>query len=500
MADSFDQFELLMREQVSPAAIHLDLPEDDIGWSIMQTMSPVTSAGKDTHNAQGSAANGYFAEWRVRVQRGGLVTGGTFGDMATEQMGADNHLYTGSSVLNPYPDPALAALRSYVAIRMALKRIQGVYAINKDQITARLSKEPIEDVVGDVVEDITSLVRGLAVNYLYGDGSAMVAQVNSSSNITLTKGSSTAVPVDVGTAFRFVVGQRYVAGSLVSVANYGSSARTVRGGTAADPHVFRCVDIDTDTRQPYFETEPGSAANVVLQDNDAIMLAGTYDFTAANVAAGTKAAQGFESLLISSGNFPGAVHAGTAMSVTNHRYLKSYVVGDEDNRVSPAPEIIAEVVDKITDASKQPPNAVIGEQSLWTLFSILERQAFAQYPVPQGQQFQANGSVSAPRIAHGTTTFAKFSSPRVREGSIIGLATDTWKKFVPFGDQTIHWLYSSGAMAGTSSVFFPVFSGRQGTAMAQAPFDFYIEFACTDPRRNFRRVGLHSQRSMSGGS
>ncbi len=499
MADAFSQFEVLVREAISPSVVNLVLPEDDIAWQLTQSMQATRAAGRDLQNAIGSSDSGWFAEWRVRTMRGGLATGGKFGGGTMSQMGADDHLNVGSAADSLYPDPAKAALRSWVAIRMKLKRIQGNYVINKSQLISRMaSGAMVEDEVSVAVEDITALIRSLFTNYLYGDGSAVIAKVNNTATITLTKGSSTAVPVDNGTAFRFVMGQRYVAGSDITPANYGSSPRVTTSGSATEPGVFRCIDIDADTRVPYFETEEGFS-DVVLDDNDNIMLEGTYDFTAATVNAGTLAANGLESLLISSGNFPGAFHAGSAMAVTDHRYLKSYISGTEGDEEAPTPEVIAEIIDKITDASKAPPNVLIAEKSLWTLYAQLERQGYAQQIVPQGGLFTATGGVAAPQLGHGTASFTQFHSPRVRPGMIVGMASDTWKKFMPFGDMTIQWLYSSGAMAGTESIFHPVMSGRQATQQAQAPFDFYGEYGCDDPRRNFRRVGLSSQRSVSGG-
>lgn len=486
MADSFDQMELLFRESVDDAVIHLELEDDDIAWNLIDTFRPKDSAGRDTDNAVGSGDAGWFASWRIRVQRGGIVTGGTFSGNTLDQMGADNNLFIGQAADALYPDPANVPMRSYEKIRMALKRLQGNNVINRQQILAQLATEPLEDVAAGHTEDTVAQVRALITAWLYGAGNSTIAQVNNSANITLTKGSNTAIPVDAGTAYRFVVGQRYVVGS-------NADPRVTRGGTAADPVVIRCVDIDTDDRQPYFETEPGST-DLVVQDDDHIMVAGSYDFTASSVANGTRAANGFESLLIKTGNFPGAVNP----DVTKHRHLKSYVVGDEANLVPPTPEIVAELIDKITDAGKRPPSVLIAEQSLWTLYSQLERQAVATYPVPQGGAFMASGGVAGPRISHGEVTFARLASPRIRPGSILGMAPDTWMRFMPLGNKTIKWALAGGGVAGAESIFGPIRSGRQLSELSDAPYDVFVEFGCTDPRRNFRRIGLHSQRTMGG--
>lgn len=488
MADSFDQFELLLRESVDASVIHLDLEEDDVAWSLMDTWQPVDRAGRDTHNSIGSGDAGWFAEWKIRVQRGGLVTAGSFAGNTLEVMGADNTLFTGQAADALYPDPAKAALRSWESIRLALKRIQGTYAINRQQILAQLATEPLENVASGAVEDITALVRSLIEAYIYGAGNATIAQVNNAAGYTLAEGSNTAVTVDVGTAFRFVVGQRYVAGT-------DADPRITAGGTASDPAVFRCVDIDTDTRQPLFEPEPG-VGNISLTDNDHIFVAGTYDFTAASLALGiTKVAQGFESLLLGAGGtFPGALNG----SVDSHRHLKSYVKGDESNLVPPTPEVVAELIDKITDAGKRPPSVLIAEQSLWTLYSQLERQAGARYPVPQGGAFTASGGVAGPRISHGEVSFTRLSSAKVRPGSIIGISPETFRRFMPLGNKTIKWALSGGGVAGAQSIFGPIRSGRQLSELSDAPFDVFVEIGCTDPRRNLRRIGLHSQRTMGG--
>jgi hypothetical protein len=481
-----DQFELLLRESVDDMVINLILEDDDVSWSLMDTFQPVDRAGRDTHNALGSGAAGWFAEWRIRVQRGGLVTGGTFSGNTPEVMGADDTLYTGQAADALYPDAAKAPMRSWEAIRLALKRIQGVHAINRTQILADMATQPLEDVASGAVEDVVAQVRSLITAYLYGAGTASIAQVDVAAGVTLTEGANTAVTIDGGTAYRFVVGQRYVGGT-------NADPRVTSAGTAADPAVFRCVDIDTDTRQPLFEPEPG-VGNITLADNTHIMVAGTYDFTAASVALGTRAANGFESLLISSGNFPGALKAATA----SHRHLRSYVKGDEANLVPPTPEIVAELIDKITDSGKRPPSVLLAEQSLWTLYSQLERQAGATYPVPQGGAFTASGGVAGPRVTHGEVTFSRLASPRVRPGCIIGISPETFKRFMPLGNKTIKWALAGGGVAGAQSIYGPIRSGRQLSELSDAPFDVFVEFGCTDPRRNFRRIGLYSQRTMGG--
>lgn len=496
MADSFEQFEMLVREAVAPSVIDLVVTGGDVIWSLLDTFHPRDTAGRDTANSLGSGAAGWFAEWRIRVQRGGTATGASFGS-SFDAMGADDNLMMGQAADNLYPDPVNAPVRSYLPIRMSLKRFNGVYPLNIDQIQADLATQPIESVASGVVEDVVLLVRNIVEGHIYSDGGAALARVDNSANITLTKDSNTKVPIKEGTYNRFAVGQRYVAGSHVTKANFGGSTRTVRGGTAALPARFRVVDVDPDGRDLYCETEPGFS-DIVLQDGDDLMLDGMFDFTQTTVDAGSKAIEGFESLLINTGNFPGATYQGSALSVTNHRKLQAFIQGDESNPVNPTPAIIDELSDKMADAGKESVDVVIGEKSLWSLYAQIEREAFSAYPVSQGAAFVASGRVTGPQVGYGDKVFARLNSAKIRPGSILGLTPSVWMKFIPLGDRTIKWLYSGGNQAGASSIFGNVSTGRQATNLAQAPFDFFFQIGCTDPQRNFRRIGINSQRALAG--
>jgi hypothetical protein len=91
-----------------------------------------------------------------------------------------------------------------------------------------------------------------------------------------------------------------------------------------------------------------------------------------------------------------------------------------------------------------------------------------------------------------------LASPRVRPGCIIGISPETFKRFMPLGNKTIKWALAGGGVAGAQSIYGPIRSGRQLSELSDAPFDVFVEFGCTDPRRNFRRIGLYSQRTMGG--
>jgi hypothetical protein len=113
-----------------------------------------------------------------------------------------------------------------------------------------------------------------------------------------------------------------------------------------------------------------------------------------------------------------------------------------------------------------------------------------------GATFQAAGGVAGPVLSHMENRFQKFSSKRVRPNSILAINPSTWRKFMPMGDRTIHWVYGSGPLSGFNSVYGPVYSGRQLTELADAPFNAYCQFGCTNPRANFRRLGLRAQRDV----
>ena len=495
MASAFDQISFLLREGLEQGnpVVDLHLDEVDPLWDLTDTFQPTDVAGRDADSGIGQGTAGYFAEWRVRVNRSGLVAGSDFTGNTVETMGGQDHIITGQGSDDLFPDPGKAAVRSYVPIRMQLRRMKGVLPLNRSQIIADMMASSIEDVSTGLMEDAIFLIRKMTTSHAYSDGGGSLARADGAASIL--EGTPVAVSIKAGRPLRFQIGQRYVSGTHVAQASHGSSQRTGNAGTVNDPGVFRCVDIDTDDLTPVFESEPGEGT-ITLTDGDDITLHGMCDYTAANVTAGSKAPQGLENLLITSGTFPGSNYKGTAMNVSNHRYLKSYVKGDVDAKVAPTPEIVSEFIDKITDTGKVPPSVVLAEQSVWTAWATIEKQAGAVYNVPQGATFQASGGVSGPRVTHGSAEFARVASPEIREGCIIGLSPETFKKSMPL-NKTVRWQTSEGGAAGAPSIFRPVTSGRQLTGLMSAEFEFFLEFGCTDPRRNFRRVGLHSQRTLS---
>ena len=241
-----------------------------------------------------------------------------------------------------------------------------------------------------------------------------------------------------------------------------------------------------------FQGEPGSGDFTIVTGYH-IMQAGFYDFTAASVAAGSLAMTGVEAYIKTSGNYPG-----TSFDVSHYQELRVYVDGTESSSgggtQNPEASLIASVIDKITDAGVMPPDVLIAEQSLWTLYALLEKQAGAVYQVPNGGTYVANGGVDGPMFTHGQKVFPRLSSNRVRPSSILGLTPSAFVKMTPMGDRTIRWVKSQGGTAMAQSVFEQVQDGGIMYSTMQAPFDSYWELGCREPKRNFRFVGLYNQR------
>lgn len=498
--DSFGQFEQLLREQIEPRVHDMTLRTDDISWQLLQTMQPIDRAGrrKLTDGTQATGAAGWMAEWRIRLQRAGLLTGGKIGGTTWEMAGGGSNLPMSQGISALYPDPTKVPARAYLAIAVFLKRIKGSLTINRDQIMADLVTNPIEEIAADYTQDVVERLRRTICAHFWSDGSAHIAQVNNASGVNVVENQTTPggleVAVDAGTCYRFEEGQRIVAGSNIAAANYGSSPRVAVAGSVNDAGVMRVVNIDRDSRTIYLESEQGEGT-IALSDNDVLMDEGVYDFTAATVNAGTLAPNGIESLVINSGTFPGTAH-----DVDHYGALKGWVSGTAGTNVDPTTELISEVMDKITDSETTPPSVVIAESSVWTRWAQLERAGFAQYQVPQGAPFQASGGVSGPVITHQNHAFSRFSSSLCRENALFGLTPETFVKFMPIpgeGVATIKWFFTTGVMSGTPSIFGPVTSGARLSEMAQAPFDVYCEFGLKEPLRNFRIQGVHSQRSAS---
>jgi len=489
MADAFAQFEILLREHISPAVTDLEFEDDDPSWNLIGTFQPETVGGKRHWDVSaGDYPPGYEARYEIKVQSGGRVAGGTFSGNTMTMMGKDTHLAMGQGLTGKYLDPRYTPLPGYVEINMVLKRIRGSAALNHQMIMADLATKPVDQVAGNAVIDATKRVRGYLLNYVYGNGTPTMAQVNNAAGYTITEtAGGVAVAIDFGTWGRFMKGDRIVAGS-------DADPRVQRAG--AINSCMRVVSIDDDLRTIRLQSEPGEG-NISLSDNDHLMLADTYDFTAASVAAGTLTPNGYESLLISSGTYPGSVSPmfQSGLDVAHHTELKGYV-STSSPQINPTMDALTELLDKIADLRKVPPTAMIAERSIWTLHAELERENQAMVMVPMGATFNAAGGVAGPMLSHMENRFTRFSSSRIRPNCVIGINPTTFMKFMPMGDRAIHWVFGSGPLAGYPSIFYPVQEGAQLTELVDAPFNVYAEFGCKDPKSNLRKIGVNAKRDI----
>lgn len=500
MADLFDTLSLLVPEQVSASVIDAQLPDDDFIWSFIQNAPPITMAGRDTLAAPGAnSAAGYFAEWRIKVQSGGSIEGASFGSAAVH-VGAAGESLVGTALDDLYPDPLKAALPSHIPVRMSLKRFRGVMTLNKEHFWQKKLTTPFEDITVEYATDAIALIRHTTAAHAWGDGSAALARVDNAAGYPVTDNAPVAVAIKEGTPFRFRPGQSYVAGTYIAPASYSGSPRVARtGATSGTVGILRCLWANPTTRKVLFQAEPGTGT-VTLSDGDVLMKYGYYNFGAANVNAGTKACEGIESLLINSGKFPGAINPSSGAEitdVTNHPYLMSFIAGDEAAVEVPTPELLAEMIDKMTDCGRKPPTTMVAEQSLWTYQSQIERSAIAMQIVPQAGAFMANGGVGGAIFSHGTMTFRKVASNLCRPGAVHGLTPESFRRFSPEGGNAVDWVLSSGGVAGAAGVFYLVQSGRQASKTLAAPYDFFFQLGCVDPLVNFRRIGLLSQRAAN---
>ena len=490
MADSFQQFEVLLREFISPAVTDLTLKDDDVAWNLMGTTQPHTVAGKRVFDTSASDfPAGYEAIFKIKVQSGGRVSGGTFLGNTLTMMGKDAHLAMGQAADGKYLDPRKTALRAYIDIRMILKRIRGSVTQNTQQIMADLAADPVEEVAGGAVEDAVRRFRGYVINAFYSDGSASIAQVNDSSPAAIVEtAGGTTVEIDGGTWGRFMKGDLVVFGS-------NADPRVQVAGNING--LARVVAIDQDLRNIKIQSEPGEGS-LAISDNDHIMLDGTYDFNAASIAAGSLVPEGSESLLINTGTFPGSTSPvfTSGLDVTHHTELKAFIQDTSSAQDDPTMDAVTVLLDKILDLDEDPPTAFIAERSMWTLHAQLERENNSLVQVPMGGTFQAAGGVSGPMLSHQEHRFQRFNSKRIRPNSLLGMNPSTWMRFMPLGDRTIHWVYGRGPLAGISSIFGPTFDGTQLTELVDAPFNAFLQFGVIDPRLNFRRLGLKTQRDV----
>lgn len=450
MADAFDQFQTLLREFISPAVIDLELEDDDPAWNMMGTFEPDTVGGKRAYSTSSSDfPSGYEARFEIKVQSGGRVAGGTFGGSTTVMMGKDSHLAMGQAADDLFLDPTKTPSAAHIEIRMILKKILGSVVVNQTQLEAQRITRPIDELVGDHIEDSVRRLRGYLLNGFYGDGTASLAQVNASSPTDpVETAGGTSITIDGGTWGRFMMGDVIVFGSH-------AEPRVQRAGNI-NGHL-RVVAIDSNARNIKLQSMPNEGT-IDISDNDHLMLADTYDFSQTTHAAASRVTEGVESLLIETGTFPGSTSPTftSGLDVTHHTALQSFVTDNSSAMKDPTMETLTLLLDKILDSGVAPPTAFIGERSLWTLHAQLERENNALVTVPMAAQFVAAGGVAGPVLSHMEHRFQKFSSVRIRPNSIVGLNPSTWRRFMPMGDRTINWVAENGPLAGLGSLFLPV--------------------------------------------
>lgn len=487
--DAFEQFELLLREEVDASVHDLTLMTDDVSWSMLNTFQPYDVAGRNTNrsglSSEGTA--GYEASWRVLIQRGGAVGGALMSGNTYETSGPGNKLMMGQTATAPYLDPAKTPSRSYLDIKMLLRRVVGQLVINRQQIFADLATKPIAQIAAETTEDAVYQIRSMWEALFWSPGYGIIATLDQAAGASIAEASTTYVTVADGTIHRFVVGQRYFAASLVTGAPH--TYRDGNGADSGDYGVFRCTDIDIDTNTVGFQSETGMGT-ITLTDGDAIILNGMC--TLSGGVATSRAMESIETLLRTSGNYPG-----TAYDVSTYRMLKSFVEGDESALVEPEIDVLIKIIDKMADAGKPVPPMIVAESSVWSRMALLEKQNYGTVQIPQGGQFQAAPGVAGPSLSHQSFNFQRVSSAKCRPGAWHGFDPATFKRFMPLSN-TIRWLMTQGGVSNQSGIFRLITnSSGVATELSAADFDFFAQLGQDDPRSAFRRIGLLSMKTAS---
>lgn len=497
MADSWDQFEFLLRDMSPMYVVNGITPEDDVLENLIPQMQPENRVSRRSPlSTTDLSPAGYEAKWAIKVQRGGSVLGGSWAGNTLNQMGKDSHLTMGQAADQLFPDPRAVPMPSWIQCAMYLQIFQAQIALNYVQIRNKLLSEPVEDVTMGYLEDITARARRLKWCQFYGDGTGTLAQVNNGGGYSITEtAGGVEVTIDAGTFARFGKGDRVVAGS-----DADPRVQRIGSGTLGKGRMY-VVEVFPDTRKIWLQSAPGEGT-ITLSDNDHLMHEGTYDFGAATVALGSKAAQGVgvaaaSGLLRNSGVFPGSVdveHAASGRDVAYYAVLKSYIDYNSGTLRQPTPGVLARLVDKMLSGKKARPPVHIAERSLWTLYCEIEQAASAMQIVPQGGVFQANGGVAGPVLDHQGHKAVKLESDLVAPNTILGLDPSTFLSFMPMGSDAINWVYGSGPMSNNGSIFRRVDDGVQGTGLLEATGEFFYQFGCKDPCANFRAGDFQTAR------
>ncbi len=489
VGDAFDQFEMLVRENMDSRVEDLEVRPTDVLWDIVRTMRNVTKLGRDTSSSPSAR---YEAKWNVLLQRGGRMTGAPFGQTELTKMGPDSAFIMGMAASGGYPDPVDTPARSWIQLKSYLRKARGSATLNRDQIEAELISDPVEDVAGGYLEDAVIQVRQLVTALGWGAGDGALGQVTDTS-INVTEASPAWVEVKNGSPFRFMRGWRIVA--VKTTTNKFDTPRTGNGVSARTPSYMRCTGVNPKTMKVGLQSEPGQGT-IALSADDYLVYQGMWDFTQSASSATDNtpslAPNGVDSVLIDSGTFPD-----TAYDVANYPELQAFIFGDDSAPELPEPEIIDEMLDYIAGVESENlplPPMLVAERSIWTLFRHLERRAFGVQMIDQ--TFRAGGGSEGPAYAYADKPFMRLQSSQCRQGRIYGLAPDTYIRFMP-NDLNIRWAMSQGGMAGFANIFRPVTNGRILTELSAAEYDIWWQLAQTRPNGNCVRKGVYSKRTYS---
>lgn len=466
---AFDQFETIIHENMGSAVEDLKQPEiDDPGESFIASMADLGPGGRPT------TGDGWEASRRIKLSRGGMLTGGEWGGNTIDALGKSDVLPIGQRASAKAPDPERVPLTQYTKLVVKLKRILGIVTVNMGQILADLLGDDLEEVAVGHMEDAAFLVRKHRLVWFYGAGDAVIAEADETITIDGTAGGIS-LKIKAGTFNRFVKGQRYM---FYTGSTWDPGTTTTRKGGIA-----RCVNIDDNLGEPLFEMEAGEA-DASLIAGDKIVLAETMTTGSAGVAL---TPHGIENMFAETGEFYGI------SAREDFPELVSFVEGNESALIDPEPDRLAVIVDKLHTAGQRPPDMMISETSLRSQYAYLEKAGYATYVVPNVMP-NPDGGVGTPTFSHGQVFLPWEASAFIRPGMIWGAAKGTVLRFQPGGADNIRWWNSRGPGAGISGIFAPVFDGSRQTELWAAPFETHSEYMATKPKRNFRYVGLRALR------
>lgn len=465
ISTAFDQFETIIHENMGEVVVDMQLPDvDDPAESYIASMEDLGPGGRP------ESGDGWEASRRIKLSRGGMITGGQWGGNAIEALGASDVLPIGQRATAKAPDPERVPLTQYAKLKVKLKRILGNVVVNMSQILADLAGDDLEEVAVGHMEDAAYQVRKHRLAWFYGAGDAVLAESAETMTIDGTAGGIS-LAIQAGTFNRFVKSQRYM---FYTGSTWDPGTTTTRKGGIA-----RCVNIDDNIGEVLLEMEEGEA-DASLVKGDKIVLAETMTTGSSGVAL---VPHGIENMFAKTGEFYGLA------ARENFPELVSYVEGDESAVIDPEPDRLAVVLDKLHNAGQLPPDMLVSEKSLRSQYAYLEKAGYATYVVP-GYMPNPNGGVGAPTFSHEDVFLPWESSAYIRPGMIWGAARGTVLRFQPGGADNIRWWNANGPGAGISGIFNPVNDGTRQTELWQAPFETHCEYMAIKPKRNIRYLGL----------